>query len=111
MSFDDQNPYAASNFDEGPYHGEGNAANVPNYLVWAILSTLFCCMPFGIPSLIFSGMTMGAKQSGNYVAAMQHSKKAKLFLWISFGCGLAFWALYALYIIAVIIVTVNGRFE
>ena len=25
----------------------------PNYLVWAILSTLFCCLPLGIASIVF----------------------------------------------------------
>jgi len=96
MSFDDQNPYAASNFDEGPYHGGGNAVNVPDYLVWSILSTLCCCPPFGIISIVFSALTMGAKQSGNYAVAMQHAKNAKIFLWIAVGLGLAFWAFYAI---------------
>ena len=29
-----------------------NTQNIPNHLVWAILSTLFCCLPFGIVSIV-----------------------------------------------------------
>jgi|GEM_PF-1528617 len=99
MSFDDQNqnPYTANNLNEGPPGpGGGNVASVSDYLVWAIISTLCCCPPLGVVSIIFSALTMGAKSSGNYAVAMQHSKKAKIFLWIAVGLGLAFWTLYIL---------------
>jgi len=29
----------------------GKPAATDNYLVWAILSTIFCCLPFGIVSI------------------------------------------------------------
>ena len=37
----------------GNYGGPGGAPP-PNHLVWAILSTLFCCLPLGIASIVFA---------------------------------------------------------
>jgi hypothetical protein len=28
--------------------------NIPNHLVWAILATLFCCLPLGIVSIVYA---------------------------------------------------------
>jgi len=44
----------------------------PNYLVWAILSTLFCCMPLGIVSIVYAAQ-VGSKWSAGDVAGAHHS--------------------------------------
>jgi hypothetical protein len=28
--------------------------NIPNHLVWAILTTIFCCLPFGIVAIVYA---------------------------------------------------------
>ena len=34
-----------------PY-AAGQRADIPNHLVWAILATVFCCLPFGIVAIV-----------------------------------------------------------
>ena len=69
------NPYPVQNqFTPTPY--------VPDYLVWAILETLFCCQPFGIAGIVYSAMAISAKQQGNYQQAIENAKTARLLLLI-----------------------------
>ena len=51
----------------------------PNYLVWAILSTIFCCLPFGIASIVFAAQVNGKWNSGDRAGAQDSSAKAKRF--------------------------------
>ena len=61
---------------------------MPNYLVQAILVTLFCCLPFGIVAIVFAAQVNGKLASGDYAGAQQTSNQAKMWCWISFGLGL-----------------------
>jgi interferon-induced transmembrane protein len=61
-------------------------ATVPNYLIPAILS-LFCCWPLAIVAIIFAAQVNGKVQSGDIQGAIDASKKAKLFSFISIGLG------------------------
>jgi hypothetical protein len=62
---------------------------VPNYLVFAILTTVFCCLPAGIPAIVFAAQVNGKLQAGDWAGAQQASKNAKLWCLISLGVGLA----------------------
>jgi hypothetical protein len=54
----------------------------PNYLVWAILSTVLCCMPLGIASIVFAAQVNGKWLAGDAQGAFDSSRKAKTFaLW------------------------------
>ena len=70
-------------------------ANVPNYLVPAIIS-LFCCWPLAIVAIIFAAQVNGKVASGDIAGAVDASKKAKLFSFISIGIGLAIGVIYLL---------------
>jgi heme/copper-type cytochrome/quinol oxidase subunit 4 len=48
-----------------------------NYLVWAILSTIFCCLPFGIVSIIYSTKVSGLWVQGQYAEAQAAANNAK----------------------------------
>ena len=61
--------------------------NVPNYLVQSILVTIFCCLPSGIAAIVFSSQVNTKLAAGDYDGAMDSSKKAKLWCWVSFGIG------------------------
>ena len=69
---------------------------VPNYLVQAILVTLFCCLPSGIAAIVFAAQVNGKLSAGDYAGAVDLSKKAKLWCWVSFGVGLCFFVIYVL---------------
>src|SRR5215510_14301811 len=52
-------------------------AAIQNYLVFAILTTVLCCLPAGIPAIIYAAQVNGKLQAGDYVGAQQASKNAK----------------------------------
>jgi hypothetical protein len=70
-------------------------ANVPNYLIPAIVS-LVCCWPLAIVAIIFAAQVNGKVAAGDIQGAWDASKKAKLFSFIAIGIGLAIGVIYAL---------------
>lgn len=62
---------------------------VSNYLVFAILTTVFCCLPTGIPAIIYASQVNTKLQLGDIAGAQAASKNAKMWCWISFGLGLS----------------------
>ena len=60
-----------------------------NWLVEAILVTLFCCMPFGIVGIIFAAQVNSKFAAGDYNAAVLASKDAEKFTKIGFWLGIA----------------------
>jgi len=65
------------------------AAPVENYLVFAILTTVLCCLPAGIVAIIYAAQVNGKVQMGDLAGANVASENAKMWCWISFGVGLA----------------------
>jgi hypothetical protein len=74
-----------------------------NYLIGAILCTIFCCQVFGIISIIYAAQVNTKWEAGNFEGARQASKNALLWIWLavgsavviavtalSFGIGMAF---------------------
>ena len=52
------------------------AVVVPNYLVWAILTTLFCCLPLGVVSIVYASQVDGRRAAGDLPGAYSASRKA-----------------------------------
>lgn len=79
-----------------------------NYLVWAILSTIFCCIPLGIVSIINSTKVSSAYAAGDYEGAMKASKDAKK--WAIWGAvaGGAFLLIYFIFIAIAAIMGMNS---
>jgi len=57
--------------------------SVPNYLVQSILVTLFCCLPAGVAAIVFASQVDGKLARGDYQGALESSRKAKQWCWIS----------------------------
>lgn len=81
---------------------------VSNYLVFAILSTICCCMPLGLPAIYFSGKVNGFVAAGDMAGAEAASKNAKTWCWVAFGCGLAAQLLVWLFYGAVFIAALHS---
>ena len=71
---------------------------VQNYLVFAILATVFCCLPAGIPAIVYAAQVNSKLQIGDLAGAQLASKNAKLWCLISLGLGLGVVGLYAMLI-------------
>ena len=70
--------------------------NVPNYLVFAILVTVLCCLPTGIAAIVYAAQVNAKLAAGDVAGAQLASKNAKMWCWISAGAGLLIGCLYAL---------------
>lgn len=66
--------------------------NVNNHLFLAIFSTLCCCLPLGIPAIIFASQVNSKLQAGDFAGAQAASGKAFMFSIISIVLGLI-WSL------------------
>ncbi len=71
-------------------------APVPNYLVQAIMTTLCCCVPFGIVAIVFAAQVNGKLAAGDIAGARDASRKAKIWSWVAFGCGVLISAVYVI---------------
>jgi hypothetical protein len=60
-----------------PQPGWGGQSEPDNHLVWAILSTLLCCLPLGIVSIVYSTKVSGLWAQGRYAEAQSASDSAK----------------------------------
>lgn len=48
-----------------------------NNLVWAILSTLFCCLPLGIVSIVYAAKVDGLYAAGDIDGAQKAAAESK----------------------------------
>ncbi len=83
---------------QGKYHlsgqtnpyGPGQAYQEPlppvqNYLVFAVLATLFCCLPLGVVAILFATQVNTKLAQGDYFGAVKASNNARNFCLISAG--------------------------
>ena len=78
----------------GPMYG-GAVANVPNYLTWAIIITVFgglslCCylvgllaLVPGIVAIVYAAQVNGKLRAGDYAGAVSASNAAKTWCWVA----------------------------
>lgn len=98
-SLNDDNAWKCVKCGELLQHDAGvtmPAEPIPNYLVHAILVTIFCCWPFGIPAIINAAQVNSKVYAGDIQGALNASSRARMWTWISFGLGLTvnlFWAI------------------
>jgi len=64
--------------------------------VFAILTTVLCCLPTGIPAIIYASQVNTKLQLGDVAGAQSASNNAKMWCWISFGLGLVMFVGYGL---------------
>jgi hypothetical protein len=85
-----QQPYGQQGYQQ-PY---GQQPEYPqptppdNGLVWAILVTIFCCVPFGIVAIVKAASVNSLWNAGNYDKANEAAASARKWCWIAFICGI-----------------------
>ncbi len=84
-----------------------NYNNIPaqkpdNNLVWAILTTVLCCMPLGIVAIIKASSVDSLWAGGHHQEAIEAAAAAKKWAMIGAGAGAVFIFLYiVLYVVLV----------
>lgn len=71
------------NFNQTPK----NTTPPNNYMVWAILTTILCCIPLGIVSIIYAAKVNSQWAAGNVASAYENSNKAKIWCIIAASVG------------------------
>ncbi|MEE3065906.1 MAG: CD225/dispanin family protein [Actinomycetota bacterium] len=79
-----------------------------NYLVWAILCTVLCCLPFGIISLVYSNKVSGLWAQGRVAEAQEASSNAKKWAIIGAIAGGVTYAIIAILYIVIAVVAVSS---
>lgn len=72
----------------------------PNHLVWAILTTLFCCLPAGIVSIVFAAQVDSKWAAGDHAGAISASNNARTWAIVSAVVTTAILAVYLVIVVA-----------
>ncbi len=81
-----------SNQNNGCNQSNGNTQQSFMYkpdsnLVWAILTTIFCCLPFGIVSIVYAAKVDSLWSQGQQQEAYEAASKAKTWaIWSAISC-------------------------
>lgn len=78
-----------------------------NYLVWAILVTVLCCLPFGIVSIVYSSKVSALWAQGRYAEAQGAANNAKKWAIIGAVSAVVAWVIFAVIYVIIIAVAVN----
>ena len=73
-----------------------DAVKPDNYLAWAIVSTILCCLPFGIVAIVYASQVDTYWFAGDHEAARRSSKRARTWTWVSVGVAAFCWLVYLL---------------
>ena len=98
------NAPANDSYSEPQYEQPAYATSKPtpttpkpnSYLALSILATIFCCLPFGIPAIVFSARVNNLWAAGDYVGAEEASRKAKIWMLVSVITGVVVTVIYTI---------------
>ena len=65
-----------------------------NYLIEAILATIFCCLPLGIAAIVYAAKVNSAYENGNIDEAHEASQNAAKWVKFSVIGGIIFYVIY-----------------
>jgi hypothetical protein len=61
--------------------------DIPTYLPHAIIVTLCCCLPLGIPAIVYAAQVSSKLAAGDVPGAQAASQKARTWFWIALAAG------------------------
>jgi len=93
-------PPPPPSYSSGYYASGAGGAPPPNYLVWAILSTVLCCLPLGVVSIVFAAQVNSKWYAGDLAGAREASNKAKNFAMWSAIAGVVGAILWVVFVVA-----------
>lgn len=78
--------YQGSNFNT--FQGMQPQLPPPTNLVWAILTTVLCCLPFGIVAIVYASQVESEWNMGHYERAWRKSNLARTWSIVSAAVGI-----------------------
>ena len=87
-------------YGQPPSWSGAPAQAIQNYMIPAILVTLFCFLPTGIAAIVFASQVSSKTAVGDYNGAMQSSRQARLWTIVSVAAAAVFWVLFLMIIAA-----------
>ncbi|MDP3968934.1 MAG: CD225/dispanin family protein [Nocardioides sp.] len=86
-----------------PSYGGGGGGGTPpdNNLVWGILTTLFCCLPLGIVSIVNAAKVDALWTGGRHAEAQAAADAAKKWAIIAAITGVVIFLGYLLFVVAI----------
>ncbi len=92
-----QSAYAYQQPDLGYQQPQQHLVRPNSNMVWAILTTIFCCLPTGIYAIIQASKVDKLYMSGEYDEAIRASKDAKKWSIIGFILAIVVWIIYMIF--------------
>ena len=96
-----QNPSAGYNAKNGTYGQPQKPINGTTYLIFAIISTLLCCLPLGIVAIVYASKINSLQRNGDYAGAQNAAKKAKMFTIIGTVAALVVSIFYIIFAVVI----------
>ncbi|OBH03720.1 CD225/dispanin family protein [Mycobacterium sp. E1747] len=93
---------------QAPQPGWPGQQEPDNYLVWAILCTVLCCLPFGIVSIVYSTKVSGLWSQGRYAEAQAAADNAKKWAIIGAVAGAVFAVVMVILYVAIGVIAVSN---
>jgi hypothetical protein len=84
----------------GAGYGLPQGGPPPNYLAWAIVTTILCCLPAGVISIVYAAQVNRKWLAGNVNGAWASSKSAKTWAIIAAVAGPVIGILWGVFVTA-----------
>ena len=86
------------------------AINSTTYLVFAILVTVLCCLPLGIPAIVFATKISSAQAAGDFLGAQDAAKKSKMWSIIAAVSGVVASILIVVFYVVILGAAIGGGY-
>ena len=96
-----QDTSADYNANNGTYGQPQKPINGTTYLIFAIISTVLCCLPLGIVAIVYACKINSLQRSGDYAGAQNAAKKAKMFTIIGTVAALVVSIFYIIFAVVI----------
>lgn len=87
----------STQYNSSPYNSSGHNEEMINstpYIIFAIITTILCCLPLGIPAIMFAAKINSAQRAGSIDVAKIYARKAKMFTICSAALGVVLWTCF-----------------
>ena len=86
-------------FNPDPTRTQGPVPPPSSHLALAILTTVLCCLPLGIVSIVYASKVDSLYRVGDIAGATYNSMQARKWAYWGIGISVVGWALYFVFVV------------